>query len=439
MDLNVPGKSLQNGHPMPSRPRTSRSAPPPRAPHAASISSLTNKIIQATPDAIVVVDLDHRILTVNPAFCKLWGYSLSDVEGQPARILYDPKIHFDQMDPRNYHFHHETGRVTTFAHPYRRKDGSFFHGETHGAPVKDYHGKIIGYIGTTRVSNPNSHLREALHANDALLKLNFDKANDAILWATPKEGVIGDCNRAAETLLRTAKANIIGRPLAVFLPPATTGDPALRTEEYIGWHNSETEIIAVTGESIPVRISATLIMTSGNLLIQCILHDISKEKQVEQAQLTNLALEKMISERTSELEDANTALRVLVKQIEMKHEEIAGNILNRVRELIAPNLHKLEETKLTEAQEKLITTMRHNLDALLAPLNRTLATALRSLTQTEIQVSAHIVNGKRTKEIAEAMNLSPWTVDVHRRNIRKKCNITNKSVNLRTALAAMLK
>ncbi|MFC1513299.1 PAS domain-containing protein, partial [Thermodesulfobacteriota bacterium] len=217
MDMNVPGKQQKIVRPRPSRTRKfpgAKAAAP--APPLASISSLTNKLINAIPDAIVVVDLEHRILTVNPAFSRLWGYSLGDVEGQPVQILYDPEEQFDQHDPRNYHFQEETNVEKIFSHLYRCKDGSFFHGETHGSPVRNYHREIIGYIGTTRPATPTYQLRESLYANDALLRLNFEKATDAILWTTPKTGIIIDCNRATEKLLQIDKAEIIGLPQAMF-------------------------------------------------------------------------------------------------------------------------------------------------------------------------------------------------------------------------------
>jgi len=60
-----------------------------------------------------------------------------------------------------------------------------------------------------------------------------------------------------------------------------------------------------------------------------------------------------------------------------------------------------------------------------------------NLTRREIEVAGFVKEGKETKDIAEAMNLSKRTVDVHRDNIRKKLGIKNKKINLRTHLKSL--
>jgi len=56
------------------------------------------------------------------------------------------------------------------------------------------------------------------------------------------------------------------------------------------------------------------------------------------------------------------------------------------------------------------------------------------LTPAEIQISNLIKQGKTTKEIADLLNLSDRTIETHRKNIRRKIGIRNKSENLRTHL-----
>ena len=60
---------------------------------------------------------------------------------------------------------------------------------------------------------------------------------------------------------------------------------------------------------------------------------------------------------------------------------------------------------------------------------------LRCLFPAEIQVANLVKLGKRTKEIAEIMNLSPGTISIHRKNIRKKLELTHQKTNLQTMLS----
>jgi DNA-binding CsgD family transcriptional regulator len=55
----------------------------------------------------------------------------------------------------------------------------------------------------------------------------------------------------------------------------------------------------------------------------------------------------------------------------------------------------------------------------------------------EIQVATHVKQGKSTKEIADILCLAPDTINVHRKKIRKKLGIQNKSLNLQTFLTSL--
>ena len=56
------------------------------------------------------------------------------------------------------------------------------------------------------------------------------------------------------------------------------------------------------------------------------------------------------------------------------------------------------------------------------------------LTPAEIRVASLVRKGKSTKEIAETLDVSDQTIMWHRKNIRRKLNISNKGENLVTHL-----
>jgi len=62
----------------------------------------------------------------------------------------------------------------------------------------------------------------------------------------------------------------------------------------------------------------------------------------------------------------------------------------------------------------------------------------KNLTRMELKIVEQIRQGKSTIEIAEIFNLSPKTIEVHRRNLRNKLNIPSKIRNLEKYFADRL-
>jgi len=161
--------------------------------------------------------------------------------------------------------------------------------------------------------------------------------------------------------------------------------------------------------------------------------EIANRKKAEKA-LKRRGVELEI--KTISLEEANTALKVLLKQREADKIELEEKVLLNVRELVAPYLEKLKMKRLDQKQRAYIGIIESNLNDIVSPFVRSLSSKLIKLSPTELQVTNLIKQGNTTKEIAEIMNLATSTIDFHRNNIRKKFGIKNKKTNLRTYLAS---
>jgi len=143
-----------------------------------------------------------------------------------------------------------------------------------------------------------------------------------------------------------------------------------------------------------------------------------------------------LERNTIRLEEANTALKVLLKQREEDKVELEKKVLSNVRELVLPYLEKLKMKKLGEKQRTFVEIIESNLSDIVSPFVHGLSAKLIRLSPTELQVSNLIQQGNTTKEIAEIMNLATSTIDFHRHNIRKKFGIKNKKTNLKTYLSS---
>ena len=164
--------------------------------------------------------------------------------------------------------------------------------------------------------------------------------------------------------------------------------------------------------------------------------DITRMKEAEAELKRNQdELEQRVKERTTELSQANVALNVLLKKREDDREILAEQVLSNTSKLVEPFFDRLSESRLTEQQRMLVDILRTNIKELTSPFASQYSSKLVRLTPAEMQVANMVKQGKRSKEIAEILHLSPGTVNIHRKNIRKKLDIAHQKTNLQTMLS----
>ncbi|MBI5585149.1 MAG: response regulator [Deltaproteobacteria bacterium] len=144
-----------------------------------------------------------------------------------------------------------------------------------------------------------------------------------------------------------------------------------------------------------------------------------------------------LSLRTRELEEANSALKVLLKRREEDKSALEEGMLAQVKQGVEPFLGRLQETRLDEEQRQLLEILETSLREVISPFIRELSSPSVGLTPTQIQVAHLVKQGKTIKEIALILNLSPNTVMSHRFQIRSKFGLLSKKTNLHTFLHSL--
>jgi len=147
--------------------------------------------------------------------------------------------------------------------------------------------------------------------------------------------------------------------------------------------------------------------------------------------------EQELETEAMKLEEANTALRVLLKRREEDKKELEERILASIRELVTPYIDKLKRGRMSERQRVYLEILESHLGDLTAPFADTLSRTFQKLTPAEIQVAALVREGKLNKQIADILALSPRTVEFHRDRIRRKLGLTHRKTNLRSFLLSI--
>jgi DNA-binding CsgD family transcriptional regulator len=137
------------------------------------------------------------------------------------------------------------------------------------------------------------------------------------------------------------------------------------------------------------------------------------------------------------LQEANTALRLVMARIEQEKQEIYRDIKTNIDKILMPIFNALA-LQLPPSQKKYIEMLKTNLEEITSPFISKLSLSYHSMTPTEIAICNMIRNGMRTKEIAGIRGVSEATINRHREKIRRKLNLTNQDVNLASFLQSSL-
>ena len=162
--------------------------------------------------------------------------------------------------------------------------------------------------------------------------------------------------------------------------------------------------------------------------------DITKRKWTE---LALIERSKELENKTHEIKEVNTALKVLLKYKDQDQKNFKEKVVANVKKLILPYVEKLDNSPLNDQQRVCLNIIKSNLEDIISPYLKYLSSKCSDLTPKEIQIAGLVKDGKTTKEIANLLNCSTGTIDFHRNNLRKKLGLKNTKTNLRSFLLSL--
>ena len=99
-------------------------------------------IVESSDDAIIIKDLEGKIISCNQGASRLFGYAPGELIGQPVTVLIPPELRGEEAKILERIGRGE--RIEHFETLRQRKDGSILDVSLTISPVKDAAGKVIG-------------------------------------------------------------------------------------------------------------------------------------------------------------------------------------------------------------------------------------------------------------------------------------------------------
>jgi PAS domain S-box-containing protein len=311
--------------------------------------------------------------------------------------------------------------------------------ETIKAPLFDESGKILGTIGVARDITERKKQADELNKSHSLINVIIEGTNDAF-FVKDIEGRYIMINSFGSKVLGKQKEEILGKNDIEILP-YKVANAIMKDDLYI----IETGELKTYEETLLFGENSHIFLTTkrpyrdhqGNIIgLVGIARDITELKKSEKALMES---ENKLRMKATELEESNTALKVLIKQRENDKNESEGNILANVKHLIMPYIEKLKKNRAVSEDFVYLNILESNLKEIISPFAQKLSSNNSGLTPKEIQVANLTRDGKQDKEISEILNISIDTVKFHRKNIRKKLGLYGQRTNLRTYLLSEFK
>jgi PAS domain S-box-containing protein len=389
------------------------------------------RLVENMHEVIYTVDT-HGVMTwVSPATELLLGYRPSEIIG---RSFTDFIYRQDLLRMKKRFQEVLLGQIIPTEYRIVKKSGEYLWVLTFSKPIVQS-GGVVAIQGVLTDINEQKKvektLREQMLRNELMLETLMDG-----FCVIDSEGKILEVNDAACKNSGFSKEEMVSMKISDLEFQETPRETTQHIKKVIktGYDRFETKHQRKDGRILDIEVSTNFLKIGKKRFFFSFFRDIMERKQAEQA-LKERATELEMNAKS--LEEANIALRVLLKIRNEDIIEVEEKVLCNLKELVEPSLEFLRKSGINKRQIAYIDILESNLGNIISSFSRTLSSKYLNLTPVEIQTASLVRQGKTTKEIAEILNVSSKTVEFHRDSIREKVGIKHKRTNLRSYLLTL--
>lgn len=282
-------------------------------------------IVEATPNAIILVNKDGEIAYANHQTEKLFGFNRIELIGQKVEILI----------PQRHHEHHPDFRTQFFKSPETRamgsgrelfamrKDKSEFPVEIGLNPLVTLEGTmvLVSIIDITTRKKAEERFR-----------LVVESAPNAMILAN-KDGEITLINAQTEKLFGYQRNELIGSKLEILIPKKFSGNhPHLRESFFhspsVRSMGAGRDLFAVRkdGTQFPVEIGLNPIETDQGTVVLASVIDITERKRHEAMSALELKNKELEQFNYIASHDLQEPLRTVSNYIQILEEDFSGQL-----------------------------------------------------------------------------------------------------------------
>ncbi|MGW1588648.1 SpoIIE family protein phosphatase [Streptomyces sp. NPDC002386] len=244
-------------------------------------------LLEAAPDAMVIVDDKGLIRLVNAQTEALFGYGREELLGHPVELLVPGRFHGHHTEHRDAYTHNQQVRPMGAGLDLYglRKDGTEFPVEISLSPLETADGLLV--------SAAVRDVSERKAAEERFRGL-LEAAPDAMVIVDDK-GLIRLVNAQTEALFGYGREELLGHPVELLVPGRFHGHHTEHRDAYT--HNQQVRPMGAgldlyglrkDGTEFPVEISLSPLETADGLLVSAAVRDVSERKAAEE-RITELA------------------------------------------------------------------------------------------------------------------------------------------------------
>ncbi len=383
------------------------------------------------PQGRAVSSPDKTWIEVNDYMCSMLGYSHEEL----LRMTWLEMTHPDDIAANLEQFKHLlAGDISSYSMDKRfiRKDGSILWAHVTVGCVRcqdkeiDYIVAVVQDIADRKkmeeeLKSHRDHLEKLVEERTEELRREMARRREKEeqylalissvkewIWEVDADNILTFISHRVHDVLGYAPEELLGRsPLDIMHPDEIErilSQLKERMEKKESFTLIERRCIHKDGHTVYVEISGQPFFSAdGNLRgYRGSGSDITERKKFLDMLQEN---DRALLNKSKVLEETNTALRVLLRQIEESRHELENTFVSNIKRLVLPHIEHVKKRHTDEQAMASLDIALINLSQIMSPfLNRI---DRFDFTPKEIQVASYIRDGKSTKEIADLMGVAP--------------------------------